>query len=174
MNPEIVLAAILAIFPRMSHHNRQCIVRDHDRIVHQLQDIPNAVSEGMTPPPTEIVAAIGFIETHLGCDVGEGGNWGAPRSRSERHRAGTHRHAIRALSRSYNVCGTWEGAINRFHTGLCNPRVSSSRSVRDRGRSYQVSVRTVVNRIREFAATNESSLPTNDEVVTLGTNNLKI
>jgi hypothetical protein len=74
--------------------------------------------------PPVILLVIGFAESHLGCDVGEGGGWGAPISRTRRHTAGTPDHAARALARSYEVCGTWLGAVSRFRCGLCRcPRL---------------------------------------------------
>lgn len=113
MNPEQVLAAILAIFLHMSGNNRACIEGNRGRIVQQLTETTAA---GV---PTEIMAAVAFVETHLGCDRGEGGNWGAPIDRLHRHTAGTHMDAAQSLLTGRRECGTWDGAIMRFRSGLC-------------------------------------------------------
>lgn len=148
MNPDIVLAAILAIFPRMSHNNRACIEENRDRIIAQLQEIRSLTPANQTPPPTEIVAAIGFLESHLGCDSP---NWGVPLLDANRVSRGTHAHAIQSLASSFDKCGTWRRAVWRFHTGLCNPeRHSTNPSVIERGRTYGITIRTIVNRIRVF------------------------
>lgn len=112
---QLILSAILAIFPYMSGNNRACIV---DR---QAQIAQHATEGQQTHGVPELVMmSVGFSETHLGCDINEGGNWGAPISRHQRHTAGTPNHAAAALRRSYEVCGNWTGAISRFRCGLCS------------------------------------------------------
>ena len=115
ISPVEAITAILALFPYMSGNNRQCIIEHRTQIEHVLVEAQRQYPR----MPTEVFVAIGFLETHLGCDQGEGGNWGAPRSITQRHVAGTPMQAATALWHSYEVCGTWEGAARRFRTGLC-------------------------------------------------------
>lgn len=115
MNPIHVVAAILSIFPYMSGNNRACVESRRERIEEQLTETADA---GV---PAEIMAAVGFVETHLGCDRNEGGGWGAPIDMQHRHTAGTHMHAARVLLRGLERCGSWDGSIRRFRTGLCQP-----------------------------------------------------
>jgi hypothetical protein len=84
------------------------------------------------------MVAVAFSETHLGCDYGEGGGWGAPVDRHHRHTAGTHLHAAAVLARGMEVCrGDELGAVRRFRTGLCDPRRQSSSAVVGRvGEAY--------------------------------------
>lgn len=92
-----------------------------------------------------------FAETHLGCDHNEGGNWGAPIDAQHRHTAGTHMSAVRILSRSYTVCGNWDGAVMRFRTGLCNPaRQSSNPQVRRWGTRYLRTIKGLVASLRAY------------------------
>ena len=116
MRPEQVLAAILTLFPHMSGNNRPCIERRHERIVQQLRETTAA---GV---PAPLMASVAFIETHLGCDRHEGGNWGAPIDRRHRHTAGDHMDAAQALLTGLQRCGTWDGAVSRFRSGLCRTR----------------------------------------------------
>ena len=62
-----VITAILALFPYMSGNNRQCIVDHRQQIETVLVEAQNRFPE----MPTEVLAAVGFMETHLGCDQGE-------------------------------------------------------------------------------------------------------
>ena len=137
MNPLQVFLAILAIFPFMSGNNRACMERNRERIVQQLEETTRM---GV---PAEIMASVAFLETHLGCDRGEGGNWGAPIDPQHRHTAGTHVHAARALVTGLSRCGGhWDAAIVRFRTGLCEPRNAV-------GRSYLQRVRGLIRRIQD-------------------------
>lgn len=111
---QLLLSAILSIFPHMSGNNRACIERNFDDIAM----VAEAAERDMGVPPA-VILAVGFLETHLGCDQGEGGNWGAPISRTRRHTAGTPAQAALALSHGYQVCHTWVGAISRFRSGQC-------------------------------------------------------
>ena len=111
---QLLLSAILSIFPYMSGNNRACIERNFDDIAM----VAEAAERDMGVPPA-VILAVGFLETHLGCDQGEGGNWGAPISRTRRHTAGTPAQAALALSHGYQVCHTWVGAISRFRSGQC-------------------------------------------------------
>jgi hypothetical protein len=151
MSPEAIVIAILALFPHMSGNNRRCIETQQDRIVQQLREVSQPYEPGAPVPPTELTAAVAFAETHLGCDIHEGGNWGAPIDAQHRHTAGTHMNAVRALSRGYQRCGDWDGAIMRFRTGLCNPRRSPSERVRQQGAHYLRVIHRIVERVRRHA-----------------------
>ena len=117
------MTAVLALFPAMSGGNRACIEARRVRIAEQIEDTMRAYA---TVRPA-LMVAVAFSETHLGCDRGEGGGWGAPISRYRRHTAGTHLHAAAVLARSMEVCrGDELSAVRRFRTGLCDPRRQSS------------------------------------------------
>jgi len=154
MTPETILAAILAIFPHMSGNNRQCIIDQQPRIVEQLREVSEPIEPGAPVPPVELTAAVAFQETHLGCDINEGGNWGAPIDRNHRHIAGTHMSAVRVLSRGFTRCGSWDGAVLRFRTGLCNPaRQGATPEVRRIGPHYLRTINSIVNRMHEYNST---------------------
>lgn len=148
MNPELILAIILELFPHMSGNNRQCIENHQDRILQQVHEATDApLIEGVPSIPPEVLMVVGFVETHLGCDAGEGGNWGAPIDAEHRHTAGTHMHAAYSLARGYQRCGSWDGAIMRFRTGLCNPRHSPNPEVTTIGLRYLRLVHHIIRRI---------------------------
>jgi hypothetical protein len=109
-----LLAALLAILPRVPQPQRGRIERQHDRIV----EMATASAEAYEVP-VGILLVTAFLETHLGVDNGEGGGWGAPINRAHRHTAGTSDHAARALARSHEVCHDWFHAITRFRSGQC-------------------------------------------------------
>lgn len=142
MAPKLVALALLALYPHMSGRNRACVARQAPRISRQLAELTTPHLEGAEAPPTPLIAAIGFLESHLGCDAGEGGGWGAPVSRRQRHIAGTHHHAAVILERSWLICGRdWQRAVTRFHSGLCDRRwLRRTHPVYERTRWY---VRTV-------------------------------
>lgn len=148
MNPELILSLILEFYPHMSGNNRRCIEAHQDRILQQVHEATNApLIEGAPPIPPEVLMVVGFVETHLGCDEGEGGNWGAPIDADHRHAAGTHMHAAYSLARGYVRCGSWDGAIMRFRTGLCNPRHSSDPQITETGLRYLRLVRRIIHRL---------------------------
>ncbi len=134
MSGWALVAAILSLFPAMSGNNRACIEDRHDAIARQVDETARAYP---TVRP-EVLVAVAFSETHLGCDRGEGGGWGAPVDRHHRHTAGTHLHAAAVLARGMEVCrGDELGAVRRFRTGLCDPRRQSSSAVVGRvGEAY--------------------------------------
>jgi hypothetical protein len=136
ISPVEAITAILALFPYMSGNNRQCIINNRAQIEHVLVQ----TQRQYPVMPTEVFVAVGFLETHLGCDQGEGGNWGAPISPTRRHVAGTPMQAATALWHSYEVCRTWEGAARRFRTGLCHPTTT--------GTPYARRAINVANRLR--------------------------
>jgi hypothetical protein len=117
-----LLLAVLLKFP--STPARQCLIERRDRI--EL-----AITESIRRYPLispEVLVAVGFSETHLGCDANEGGNWGAPMSATQRHIPGTPMQAAKILYRSYETCGSdWESAARRFRTGDCRPSKIGSR-----------------------------------------------
>ena len=144
-----LVAAVLALFPAMSGRNRQCIEDRHDAIARQVDETARAYPS-VRP---EIMVAVAFSETHLGCDAGEGGGWGAPIDRHHRHTAGTHLHAAAVLARSMVVCAGDElSAVRRFRTGLCNPiQTSSSPLVGRVGERYGRRVLALAERLSRAA-----------------------
>lgn len=111
---QLLLSAILSIYPYMSGNNRACIQRNFDAIA----SVASSSYQNFGVPQS-VILAVGFLETHLGCDRGGGGNWGAPISQSLRHVAGTPLQAAQSLQTGFRVCHTWEGAISRFRSGAC-------------------------------------------------------
>ena len=135
-----ILTAILSLYPYMSGNNRQCIIQHREQIEQVLIESQRNYPE----MPMEMIATIGFMETHLGCDYGEGGNWGAPLSPTQRHVPGTPFQAATALWHSYEHCHTSEGAARRFRTGLCRPT--------NTGSPYARRAIHVMNRLRVHVA----------------------
>ena len=145
-----LLLAVLTAFPAMNGNNRACIETNLARIEQQ-------VAEAIRTYPrvrASMLVAVAFSETHLGCDYGEGGGWGAPVDRAHRHTAGTHLHAAAVLARSLEVChGDELSAARRFRTGLCNPlRQSSSVEVGQIGEQYGRRVIRLAARLEQIAA----------------------
>jgi hypothetical protein len=110
---RVLLVALLSLFHQFP--TRSCVEQRFDRITEQAQNAENKYGV-----PSGILMTVAFHETHLGCDANEGGGWGAPISRFHRHVAGTPNHAANVLRRSFDVCRSWEGAINRFRCGACD------------------------------------------------------
>lgn len=112
---HLVLAALLAMFP----HNpqRACMLARADAIAEQAD-----AAAAHWHVPAGLLLVVGFLETHDGCDAGEGGGWGSPIDRRHRHTAGTADSTARGLAHSYAACGTWLGALHRYRVGLCNGR----------------------------------------------------
>lgn len=146
---QLLLTALLHLFPHMSGNNRACIVRNFDAIAQVAED-----AERENGVPAAIMLTVGFIETHNGCDHGEGGNWGAPISPTRRHVAGAPRQAAVALQHGFERCGSWIGAISRFRSGRCQIPASMSgyprtavrimtRISRDAGVALPVNIRPV-------------------------------
>ncbi len=154
MTPESILIAILAIFPYMNGNNRQCIIDRQPRIAEQLREVSQPIEPGAPVPPTHLTAAVAFKETHLGCDINEGGNWGAPIDRNHRHTAGTHLSAVTSLVHGYQRCGSWDGAVLRFRTGFCNPaRQGASRQIQVIGAQYLNSIHSIMGQMEEYDRT---------------------
>ena len=129
-----LVAAVLSLYPVMSGSNRACIEDRHERIAAQVEETARAYPR-VRP---SVLVAVAFSETHLGCDRGENGGWGAPVDRAHRHTAGTHLHAAAVLARGMEVCrGDELSAVRRFRTGLCDPMRQSSSAVVGRvGEAY--------------------------------------
>lgn len=146
MTADLIVAAILAIFPHMSGNNRRCIENNRRQIAANLAETHRA----FPALPMEVMASVAFLETHLGCDAGEGGNWGAPVSARRRHVAGTPMQAARIMAQGIQQCRSMEGAIRRFRTGFCNPRRQTRRQdihlIADR---YLVKVFRLVEQIHQ-------------------------
>ena len=149
MSGWALVAAILSLFPVMSGRNRACIEDRHDAIARQVDETARAYPR-VRP---EVLVAVAFSETHLGCDAGEGGGWGAPIDRQHRHTAGTHLHAAAVLARGMVVCGSDElSAVRRFRTGLCDPRRQSTSAVVGRvGERYGRRVIRLAERLQRAA-----------------------
>lgn len=148
MTSTAILTAILALFPYMSGDSRQCIIDRRAEIEAQLDEAADLYPD----VPRELLASIAFVETHFGCDRGVGGNWGAPISPRQRHLAGTHLHAARALSSGLQACRSVPGAIMRFRLGFCNPdRQSRVESVRVTSHRYRRVVQRLMHRIQMHA-----------------------
>jgi len=123
MTPQLLALLVTALLNHFPHTpSRACIEARQTEIVAHLD-----VAHGLGVPPG-IMLAVAFHETHVGCDRNEGGGWGAPIDMQHRHVAGTPEHAIRALRRSFEVCGDWTGAVTRFRSGLCRLPASDRRN----------------------------------------------
>ena len=149
MSGWALVAAILSLFPVMSGRNRACIEDRHDVIARQVDETARAYPR-VRP---EVMVAVAFSETHLGCDAGEGGGWGAPVDRAHRHTAGTHLHAAAVLARGMEVCrGDELSAVRRFRTGLCDPIQTSSSPIVGRvGERYGRRVLALAERLQRAA-----------------------
>jgi hypothetical protein len=117
-----IVTAIVTRYPHSPARN--CIQARRAQIEANL----NASNKAWPEMPMLAIATIGFLETHLGCARGQGGNWGAPISRFRRNVAGSPLQAAHILWTSYVVCdNNWESAARRFRTGLCRPTKVGSR-----------------------------------------------
>jgi hypothetical protein len=121
-----LLAALLASLPPIPHPQRERINDQRDAIVAMA-----AASSARYRVPPSVLLAVGFMETHLGTDDGEGGGWGAPIDAQHPHKAGTSDHAARILGRGRKVCGSWEGALSWFRSGKCSPPPHAEAYVRN-------------------------------------------
>lgn len=108
----ILLAALLALFPRAAS------VRRIEARQNEIARVAQVAAEAHHIP-VSVLLVVGFMETHLGTDANEGGNWGAPIDAHHRHTPGTPDSAARILEHSLTACHTWPGAISRFRCGLC-------------------------------------------------------
>lgn len=116
MSASVVLAAILAIYPHA--RSRECLRLRADRI--SMGADAAARERGI---PVQLLMAVGFFESRLGCDRASGGSWGSPIDRNHRGVAGTPWHTARDLETSLRVCGgATLRAVSRFRCGLCSCR----------------------------------------------------
>jgi hypothetical protein len=111
-----LLAALVAVLPPIPHPQRERIQLQKERIVSMA-----AASSARYRVPPSVLLVVGFMETHLGTDDGEGGGWGAPIDAAHPHKAGTSDHAARILARGRRTCGSWQGALSWFRSGKCRP-----------------------------------------------------
>ncbi len=122
----IGLSLAMAILIRFPHGPA------HHCLVERQQEIATIIDNSIAAFPQinpAVLVSVGFLETHLGCDRGEGGGWGAPVNRHHRHTAGTPQQAALILWRSFEACGSWDGAARRFRTGSCGrTRIGSAYS----------------------------------------------
>lgn len=163
---RLLLTALLATFSHMPA--RHCIERRFDEITAAADD----ASERFGVPPA-LLLSVGFHETWLGCH-GER-DWGAPVDRRHRHTAGTPADAAASLAVGLRVCGTWNGAITRFRSGLCtvppgDPRRAYVRSVLRLSRRVMARARRHPDAARVFAeqhapAPRASAAPAPSEIV---------
>lgn len=112
---EHLFTGLLLFFPHFPM--RPCVTRRQPEITRIL-----AVAQERYGVPPPLFLSVGFHETHLGCDANEGGGWGAPINRRNRHVAGTPLQAARVLARGWLHCGSWLGAARYFNTGMCDER----------------------------------------------------
>lgn len=113
----VLLAALLDLHPFPAVEAR-CVERHRLEIASRVWRVEQELGV-----PGGLLLAVGFYESHDGCDPRSGGNWGAlrrrPRAAPPPRVPGTVEDAGRALAAGYAVCGTWEGAASRFRCGLC-------------------------------------------------------
>lgn len=119
-----LLAALIAIVPPIPQPQRERIQLQKEKIV----SMATASSARYRVPPS-VLLAVGFMETHLGTDDGEGGGWGAPIDARHPHKAGTSDTAARILARGRRECGSWQGALSWFRSGQCSPPPFAQRYV---------------------------------------------
>ncbi|MGZ5967654.1 MAG: hypothetical protein ACXWUG_08065 [Polyangiales bacterium] len=109
-----LLSALIAVLPPIPHPQRERIRDQGDAIISMA-----AASSARYRVPPSVLLVVGFMETHLGTDDGEGGGWGAPIDAQHPNKAGTSDDAARILARGRKVCGSWRGAMSWFRSGKC-------------------------------------------------------
>ena len=110
---QLLFTAILLIFPNTP--SRACLLSRQTRIEADI-----AHSSATYGVPAGLLVSVAFSETHLGCDRGSGGCWGAPIDAQHRHTAGNSDSAARVLRTGFDRChNSWRGAVSRFRCGLC-------------------------------------------------------
>lgn len=141
MSASLIISTLLQMFPHMSGNARQCIVQNRERIEATL----NQISEELPNVPTDVMAVVALMETHLGCDPYTQGNWGTPQWRY-RVETVTPMTAARIMSRSIEVCGDIPHAIMRFRSGACNPQRPAIRQLTLRYRDNALRLVRLVRR----------------------------
>src|SRR5262249_54588390 len=81
--------------------------------------------------PPSVLLVVGFMETHLGTDDGEGGGGGAPIDAQHPHQAGASDHAARILSRGRRAGGSGEGGVSWCRSGQGSPPPFAQKYVHD-------------------------------------------
>lgn len=115
MPASLWLACVLGLFAVIPARTLALIEANEASIARDAEEA--ATTYGV---PIGVLLVVGYGETHLGTDAGEGGNWGAPIDPAHRHTAGGPVHAAYALRRGFEVCGgSWARAVARFRSGLC-------------------------------------------------------
>ena len=113
---QIIFAVLLNALPTLSDQVSPCVHQ------HRAEIAAHADAAWTTyGVPPAVILVVALFETHWGCDRRSGGGWGAPINATHRHIAGTPDRAARILRRSFDVCGSWEGAVSMFRMGLCVP-----------------------------------------------------
>jgi hypothetical protein len=110
-----LLVTLLALYPGPQS---QCIRSRADAIAASADAA--SVTYGV---PASVLLTTAFLETHIGCDAGEGGGLGAPASRTRRHVAGGWEQHGSALRLGFVRCRSWRGAISHYRIGRCRGRV---------------------------------------------------
>jgi hypothetical protein len=119
LTPETVgalLSAMIAVLPPIPQPQRDRIHLQRETIVSMA-----TASSGRYRVPPSVLLVVGFMETHLGTDDGEGGGWGAPIDARHPHKAGTSDDAAKVLARGRKRCGSWQGGVSWFRSGQCVP-----------------------------------------------------
>lgn len=114
MTATLLLMALLHMAPWTHSPYRACLRARAATIAAQATSAAEA--HGV---PTEIVMAVGALESAYGCSPHSGGSWGSPIGRDHRNIAGGADHQARDLATSFRVCGSWLHAINRYRNGRC-------------------------------------------------------
>lgn len=110
---QLLFTALISIFPNTP--SLRCLLARRTNIE---ADITR--SSASYSVPAGLLVSVAFNETHLGCDRGSGGCWGAPIDAQHRHTAGNSDSAARVLRTGYDRChNSWRGAVSRFRCGLC-------------------------------------------------------
>jgi len=116
---ELVTRLLAALLSFYHHGIRIERIRTHQEVA--IQRIVDAV-EAHPEVPAALSMSVGFLETALGFDHGEGGCLGSPIDRRHRHVSGGSSAQTRDLLHSYQTCGDWMHALHRYRVGDCNGR----------------------------------------------------
>lgn len=119
-----LIAAWIRLFGERNNVTRQ--MRAHPEIVHAVDMVA-----GTMHVPVELLLTVGIMESRLGSDVPNGGDWGMRPSivswACRRRGIGcgvpprTQQIEVGALvlRDGRRACGSWEGAVRYYRTGKC-------------------------------------------------------
>lgn len=108
----VLLAALLSLMPHAPYG--ECLAARRGAITADAK-----LAAATAGVPVGLLLAVGWRESHLGCNPRSGGSWGNPISATRRHVAGRPAGAARILARGRRLCGDWRGAAAFFRTGEC-------------------------------------------------------